>query len=56
VHWVNQTYRRNRGVEVEIDSKTLVSTGLYEGETAIYYSIASKDLETAKWLLEKDVE
>ncbi len=57
VDWVNKTYFcREPKDELSYDSEKLVSTGLYEGETVLYFSIASKDLETVKWLLDHDVK
>jgi hypothetical protein len=34
------------------DSVTLVTAGLYQGETALHFPITSKDVATVKWLLE----
>jgi hypothetical protein len=33
------------------DFETLVTAGLYEGETVLHFPITSKDLDTVKWLL-----
>jgi hypothetical protein len=55
--WANQTYCPAKGrigqnyVEREYDSWKLATTGLYEGETVLFFSIASKDLESVEWLL-----
>jgi hypothetical protein len=35
------------------DFETLVTAGLYEGETVLHFPITSKDLDTVKWLLEE---
>jgi hypothetical protein len=57
--WAKQIYRPpKKGKNKEfhrttsVDSEKLVSTGLYEGETVLYFSIASRDLESTEWLLE----
>jgi hypothetical protein len=55
--WVQQTYRRGPEKDEEVyDSKKLVSTGLYEGETVLYFSITSKDLQIVRWLLANGVK
>ncbi len=56
VNWVKQTYYRGQIDDVLYDSKKLVSAGLYEGETILYFSITSKDLETVKQLLKHGVK
>eukprot|EP00291_Cryptomonas_curvata_P024454 CAMPEP_0172156042 /NCGR_PEP_ID=MMETSP1050-20130122/2967_1 /TAXON_ID=233186 /ORGANISM="Cryptomonas curvata, Strain CCAP979/52" /LENGTH=1139 /DNA_ID=CAMNT_0012825019 /DNA_START=308 /DNA_END=3727 /DNA_ORIENTATION=+ len=57
VDWVKETYVCTTPPdEVSHDSEKLVSTGLYEGETVLYFSIASKDLETVRWLLDHNVK
>jgi hypothetical protein len=57
--WAKQIYRppkkgKNKEFHrtISVDSEKLVSTGLYEGETVLYFSIASRDLESTEWLLE----
>jgi hypothetical protein len=55
--WANQTFCPAKEDcdsfyrERAYDSEKLVTTGLYEGETVLYFSITSKDLESVEWLL-----
>ena len=38
--------------ESALDSRVLVTAGLYEGETVLHFPITSKDLDTVNWLLD----
>jgi hypothetical protein len=55
--WANQTFCPAKDDsdsfyrERAYDSEKLVTTGLYEGETVLYFSITSRDLESVEWLL-----
>ena len=53
-NWAKSTYYNSQlkqHREIEHDSRMLVSAGLYEGETVLYFAIMGMDVCTVDWLL-----
>jgi hypothetical protein len=53
--WARSTYyrsSRDEYREIEHDSRMLVSAGLYEGETVLFFAITGMDVGTVDWLLD----
>jgi hypothetical protein len=54
--WARSTYypsRHEAHREIEHDSRMLVTAGLYEGETVLFFAITGMDVATVDWLLDR---
>ncbi len=57
--WTKSTYymsKLEQHREIEHDSRKLVSAGLYEGETVLYFAIMGMDVRIVEWLLARGLK